>query len=645
MPILDANAPTYKPQKMLEADWNTWRQGYNSLLRPTELKPEEYAQGDNIMLIGSGVPTGRWGTVKFFTAGATGSVRGFGLYATGASVSEILALTDQGYIFKKSGSSSTLVAGASYPSGTVVRAEQLGGKTYFVSNNAPMAVYNGNSLVARATLTTPSGLTATNVSGVSGTYTYSWKIVGLSSGGGHTAPSTAIELPNLPQDLSKTTVRVTWTGSSGPSISGYEIYRGFPGDETYLAAVGASTTAYFDTGETPSQIIVPPIANTTGGIKSKFIRKVGDRLVAVDATEPSKLLISGRYPYQDSYNWADGGGYVYIDPDSGQDITGVEVQMGSDKIIVFKNYSSYQVTLNTATIGNYVVLDPQVQQLSALVGCSNPDTIQIVENDVFYFGRKGIYVIGYEPNFLNIIRTNEISARIRPYLDALNEEDYSNACSMYVDNKYILSFPNRKEMIAYDRERGCFLGIWKLPFGIAKMVKYVDETGTERWVLGSADSNQVYTFEPAVNSDDGTTISKTLRLKKEYFNSWSLLKIIHLFYIMFRNITGSVTVNILLEDRNGTTTTAKTFTITGSEIAGNTGWGADLFGTVAFGDSHGEVTTTSEEFTRWGQLYKQCRLLQVEIVCDAANSNFELLGVRITAQSQGEGQLSSSQRV
>jgi hypothetical protein len=116
-------------------------------------------------------------------------------------------------------------------------------------------------------------------------------------------------------------------------------------------------------------------------------------------------------------------------------------------------------------------------------------------------------------------------------------------------------------MVVYDRERGCFTGIWKLPYGIAHMKKYVDGTGTERWVLGSAESNQVYTFERSINSDNGTTITKTLLTNKEAFNSWSLLKILKLFYILFRNITGDVNVNIIIEDRNGTTSTAKTFTI------------------------------------------------------------------------------------
>ena len=97
-PQFNDTAPAFKPRKSLEAEWKTFRKGLNLLLRPTELTREEYTQGDNIMLVGSGTPTGRWGTSKYFTANAsltTKTIRGFGVYAdTDSDISEILTLSD-----------------------------------------------------------------------------------------------------------------------------------------------------------------------------------------------------------------------------------------------------------------------------------------------------------------------------------------------------------------------------------------------------------------------------------------------------------------------------------------------------------------------------------------------------------------------
>jgi hypothetical protein len=648
MPVLNTRIPQFKTRKGVDIDWNEFRGGWNPLLRPTELKDNELAQADNIMLAGSGVPKGRWGTSKYFVANSTGTVKGLGTFMTtkDGSTNRLIALTDEGYLCYKNNSSFTRINGQSYPSGSLAHFTQLGEKTYIVSENRPLTVYDGSNLSVYATVAAPTGLSVSNVSGTSGTQIYSWKVVTLTDSGGNSEASSPITLENLPFYVENSLVRLQWTAPSAAAsvITGYEIYRGPLGDETYLAAVGASTTTYFDTGLVTGAAEAP-VFNTTGGVQTDLIAKVKDRLVVVDKDDPTRLMISGRYPNQSNFSTNAGGGYIYVDPDSGQKITGIVAQPGSDNIIVFKEYSSFAVSIATSALGNETVLNPSYEPVSTLVGCSSQDTIQVVENDIFYLGKGGVYVIGYEPNFLNIIRTNEISARVRPYLDKLSGDDYKNACAMYINNKYILSFPDRKEMIVYDRERGCWLGPWQMPYGINKMLKYTDSNNTEKWVLGSANSNQIYTFETSVNSDDGTTISKTLRTKKEYFGSWSILKIIKYFKILFRNITGSIDVNVLLEDRNGSIQTIKTFSIEGSAIAGASGWGIDNWGSANWGTSEGEVVIEGDEFYRWTQLFKEGRILQIEILSNTANTNFELLGVNVTASQQSAGQLPASQRV
>lgn len=647
MAKFNVQASPYKPSRPVDEEWKSFKKGLNLLLRATELDNEELSKAENLLLVGKGVPTGRWGTVRYFTANTTGSIRGFATYKNNSgTINEILALTDQGYLVKKSDSTSSVVAGQSWPSGSIIHSEQLGGKTYIVSKDVTFTEYNGTNLVAFQTISAPTGVSATNFSGATGPNSQSYQVVAIGPNGGQTTPSGSYVLGNLPNDLTTTQIHLLWSAPSSASLSGYEIYRGRQGDELLLASIGPETTRYVDNGAPTSETIQAPLTNTTGGVKSSFIKKYKDRFLVVPANDPNKLMISGRYPNHTKFSWLDGGGYIYIDPDSGDNVSGIEIQPIADRIVIYKQRASFLVELQLVSIGNFSVLDPQYAPISTAVGCSSQDTIATVENDTFYFGRDGLYVTGYEPNFLNIIRTNEVSAKIRPYLSLLNDDDYSTACAFYVNNKYILSFPLRREMFIYDRERGAFMGPWKLPYGISHMKRYIDSTGTERWVLGSYENNQVYTFEPSVNNDDGAVIAKTLRTGKTSFKDWTVLNIITFFYFLFRNIIGTTTVNVLVEDRSGVTSVAKTFTISGSETNGSTGWGMDKWGTTKWGQS--ESTTAivaSEEMTRWGTLFKQARLLQIEVICNSANSNFEMLEIKVSAKKQSRGSLSSSQRV
>jgi hypothetical protein len=464
--------------------------------------------------------------------------------------------------------------------------------------------------------------------------------------GGTTTPSTNYVLSALPTTLSDTEIHLFWTAPSCATLGGYELFRGHQGDETFLASIVPGTTTYIDRGEPASQTVLSSVTNTTGGVKSNIITKYKDRLLVVDVSEPNKLLISGRYPYHTRFSWYDGGGYIYIDPDSGDNIKGVTVQPIADRIVAYKEYASYLVELSTVQIGNYYILDPKYNPISTSVGCSSQDTIQTVENDSFYFGRNGLYVTGYEPNFLNIIRTNEVSAKMRPYLATLNQTDYLTACTLYVDQKYILSFPQKKEMIVYDRERGAWLGPWKTPFGISHMTKYIDSSGNEKWILGDSENNKVYNFNASVNNDNGEAIVKTIRLNKEDFKEWTTLHIIEFFYFLFRNVTGEVTVNILLEDKDGNVTNAKTFTISGATVGGSTGWGMDMWGTVKWGQTNTfSVSVGTDEIPRWGTLFKEARYIQIEITSTSVGSNFEFLKAKVTGKARGKGALSSTQRI
>ena len=412
----DLNEPNYKTPKTLQLDWDNWKGGLDLLLRQTEIKDNELAQADNLKLVGQGVPTKRDGSDNYFLTApsvATGSQRVRGLkyanFASGASgVNELLAISDWGIMVKKNGNSYTNVLGASYASGANANMVQIYNNVYVVNGIDNLTKYNGASIYSFTQISRPTGVQATNLSGVSGTFTRSFRVSGLSAVG-ETIASDAVLVSSLPQDMINTTVRITWTTSSPASVvAGYNIYGYDQGDERFITSVDSTTLRYDYVGAPdPSQLVFPASADTTKGPIAKYVCTHKDKIVLgnVDGY-PSRISWSGGGSNVDKFNWRYGGGYIDIDKDSGDQITGViEFQ---DAIIVFKERSVWSVTL--AYSDGLVI--PTVKLIIRGVGCVSGRTIKHVENDVFFLSRRGVFTLGNEANYIaNVLRTNEISAR------------------------------------------------------------------------------------------------------------------------------------------------------------------------------------------------------------------------------------------
>lgn len=644
---LPKNIPAFKPQKDAQLDWSSFNGGWNTFKRQTELNANELAQADNMMLVGQGTPTSRWGSTVYNMAGS-GRIRLLDAYYNSlTSVNYLLSVTDSGMFAKKSGASYTIITGASFPSGAVLQSTELGANTFIAAASQNFIKFNGTNLIPYVGLSLPTNVSVAFLSGATGFSTYGWRITALSQSG-ETTGSQEVQLSVLPLNLASVSIKVSWnTVSAAPSVlTGYNIYRGFLGSETYLASADPSATSFLDTGQPASEVTFPPFADTTAGPKAKYILKVEDRLILAGiAGEPSKLYISARYPFHDRFTVIDGGNYAYVSPDDGEEITGLGLQTLQSThplIIVYKQNSTYVMDLTTVTLGNFVILEPQIHLLTRTAGSSSGDTVVAVENDVYSFGTKGMYSTGQEAQYLNQIRSNELSARIRPYVQSLSPGDFKEANAAYLDYKYILSFPSRKETVIFDRQRQAFMGPWKTPFGIVKWLRYFDTTGAEVRVAGG-DNGNIYQFSDAFTTDSGTAISKILRTKKESLGTWNTMKMLKYFYFLLRNVKGSVTMNLRIEDRTGNTVTTKTATITSS--LGDGGWGGDEWGDQQWGQSNASVILSGDELAYYSLIFKQFRVMQVEVTASGSTSNFELLSIKATGVDLGPASLPSKLKV
>lgn len=640
MPIFQTRNQEYKPRKDIDFDWPTFAKGLNTLLRENEVAKDELTQAENITLKGKGVPTKRPGIALYYQSGnATGSVRGLhGLYYSNGTV-DIVSLTDDGFLTIRTNASYTRVDGVSWASGNNAYMAQLKDTLYIVDGDRELVKYSSPTLVGFPTIGLPAVTGATNLSNATGATIKSYRVSAVSQVG-ETLAASPFQLTGQPINLGGSaggTIRLFITPPSTASgvLRGMNIYGRNDGDERFLGSLPGNATVFDDAGVIEASFIAyPPTADSTGGPKAKYVIRFHDRLVFAGLSgEPSKLLVSGRAPNHEKFDLSYGGNYIEIEPDAGDDITGIAAW--TDRIIVFKERSIWEVKLTTEKAGNFFLTVPEAKLITASHGAIAPRSIIPVENDIFFLSRKGIYTLGYESGFaFDVLRTNEISVRIRPFFESLTVSQKKNAVATYWDNKYVITFPGLDKAMVFDRERLAWLGPWTFDGNVFEVFYDADEN--ERLLIGDDDSVNVDEVSGSYTSDKGTAIQTLLRTRLEDFGDWSLFKNIKNIFTQFRNITGSVAVDLKLEKRNGSVVNAESFTVTPN--TGNSGWGSDLWGAAIWGTSLvGGGGTDAQQTIKWTRLNDAARSLQMTFKTTDANSNYELLGIKGKAQPIGSG--------
>lgn len=584
MAIIGLQRRSFKPARNIRVEWDNFRKGLVTNLRDSELDKESARELTNLFLEGKGILTQRPGTQNYFLAGSAGKVRGLA-GAKFTSGAQLLAITDDSYLTKKSGASYIRITGASWASGYKVRMTQLQGKVWITQEKRPLTRYDGSTLLSYTTVLSPTSLQATKLSGVSGSYSWSWRIA-AETDAGLTLASDPILVSNLPEDLADSPVRLSWTQPSTASgiVTGWSIYGRDSGSESRLARVPAGTTSFTDDGTfSPSQIAFLPDFNETGGLIAKFnIKSAGKILLANIQGYPSRVQWSGADVNVGKFHWTKGGGYVDVDRDDGTEITAIK-EVAENKIIIWKNRSVYQLKLSYN--GDLGIVEPDLQKITDAVGCLSQDTVLTAENETYFVGSRAgggvsLNSLGYQANILaNVLRTAELSPQIRPNLEVVNKARYEDMFALFHDQKYYFFFPVSSEMqcVTFDFERRSFTGTHTFPGNPTVGTVYFDDDNEEHLVYGDGDDQYVTEISKSYDGDKGSPFSWTFLSKNEDFGYNFRLKTLLKAMVHLANVYGgTVTVQILTTDRTGNSSVESSFTVDStSRLAG--------FGSFPFG--------------------------------------------------------------
>lgn len=642
--------PKFRDVEPVKVRWSTFAKGLNTLVNATKIRDDELSVATNVILVDAGSPTRRPGTDYFGnSSGGTGT---YGIYPYYKSdgTNKLLKL-ENGFlkVFNTATMNYDIISGGSFSSGVLTSGVMAFDTLYLSNGTNPLAKYNGSGLSLFSGINAPgSNWAVRGASLVSGPYVYSYRISAVNAVGETLAAAAATIATNVrretwnpnPESLNSTfSLDLNWNVVTG--AAGYNIYGVVNGDESYIDHVdGQSVSTYKDYGTiTPSAFFELPSGDSTTGPKGKFIIEFKSSLIiAGDPNNPSRVYYSAGVDKVDSFLISDGGGYVDISKNSNDgDITGLAQYQ--NKAIIMKERSVWQLDFTESAI-------PAVSNISRDIGCVSHFTIQNVENDLFFLGRKigggaAIYVLGNEPNYLNVLRTNELSARVRPELQAIAPSNLEKTVAIYHDSKYIVFYGEgsstvNNAAVIYDRER---LGFTKWSSIYANFaVIYYNSTGTEYLLIADHNDGRITEISENYTEDKDSPILWNIKTKESDLKEPFLYKKYKWINLRLRNVGGTVRVKIWTDS----TITAYTTSI--NATASSTVFRSARFRVNGFRRS---TSTSSSSTSESANIIKRvpisrqgtsaiARSVAVEIYGEEAASKATLLDVEIEARPKSK---------
>jgi hypothetical protein len=361
-------------------------------------------------------------------------------------------------------------------------------------------------------------------------------------------------------------------------------------------------------GTQPSRIYVSDNTTNPGDFTNTNPTGTGIYSVYDGTTHPGATTFAGS-----------GANYIDVNKGDGDKITGLAKYQGV--VIIFKERSIFQMSLSSSGV-------PTITQITQATGAVSHKSIDNVENDVFYLSRKGYYVLGNEPNFLNTIRSNELSNRINPIIQTINPAQAQNAASIFSDFKFYTSFATggndyNNQTLIYDRR---YLAWSKVDYMDANSwTEYIDTTGQKH--LYFADDNQAKVYEVVEGnySANGTPINSYWISKSFDANNFDEYKRWLDVTILFRQISGSVTVTFYADNDQVVKSTSISSDTDFTGSIGTTLMGSPIFG----GTGTASSTSTTNNVPYRFKVNTKSRTLKIKISNNNDNENFIVLGFAI----------------
>jgi len=251
------------------------------------------------------------------------------------------------------------------------------------------------------------------------------------------------------------------------------------------------------------------------------------------------------------------------------------------------------------------------------------------ENDIMFPNKRGWFNLGPKQNYFGILRTQEISSKIRPYWNSLIGSKISGICSYFYDAKVFISVPTTSvgntRVIILDTERGAWIVEWT--FGAKQFFEYTDTSGNTHFMYVPTSGTRLIEISENIQGDLGVAFSTDYTSGRYPLDKlWKEFARVNKVYVKLGSPRGSLGFEV-----SGSQKTSGFRGIVSKTISPQyslSGLGYDPLGSVLLGDSAGTTSLYSDSADiRYVNVRKKLRDVQFRITTSTIDADYTLLGI------------------
>jgi len=337
-------------------------------------------------------------------------------------------------------------------------------------------------------------------------------------------------------------------------------YTTFQGDDDRTYFFNGTDDPFYYDGSTLTAISTNLPTNGCGEVAINYAR----RCYTVNKTDKSRIDFSGQYYPEYSagsisnfmdFRSASYGGYFRLP--RGQEITTLYESL--DGLLIGTSTGEIYMCVPNGDTGISDALTHSVTLKAKGVGISSNKSVSQVANDQVFFYDKGIYSLGYQQLFGNLLRAAKLSKKVDP--------EFTNA----VKNKVASAFFNDKLYIAYGtgsynnklikllfRDKNYQISSWSAPqtgFNISSFAIYTESNGTKHLYAASDLSTDSYVYElDNTLSLAGLGINSVFETKSTDCKT-PVVKYFGFIDVPYAMVYGSLTYEVIIDETNKITDT------------------------------------------------------------------------------------------